>query len=143
MPEESNTITIARPVSDVFAFLADAENDTQWRGGVIQMTRTSGQGVGTTYRQIVAGPGGRQIDADVEITEFVPDQRIAFRTTKGPVRPTGSYDVQARDGGTMVTFRLAATLGGVKKLMAPMVVKTMKSEVAALAELKRVLESRA
>ena len=43
MPEESNTITIARPVSDVFAFLADAENDRQWRGGVIEMTRTSGR----------------------------------------------------------------------------------------------------
>ena len=141
MPSESNTITIARPVSDVFAFLANAENDKQWRGGVIEMTRSSGQGVGATYRQIVAGPGGRRIDADVEITEFVRDQRIAFRTTKGPVRPTGSYDLQASDGGTMVTFRLAATLGGVKKLMAPMVAKTMRSEVAALTELKRVLES--
>jgi uncharacterized protein YndB with AHSA1/START domain len=142
MPEESNTITIARPVGDVFAFLADAENDKQWRGGVIEMTRTSGQGVGATYRQIVAGPGGRRIDADVEITEFVPDRRIAFRTTKGPVRPTGSYDLQADDGRTVVTFSLAVELGGVKKLMAPMVTKTMKSEVAALTELKRVLESR-
>jgi uncharacterized protein YndB with AHSA1/START domain len=142
MPEESNTITIARPVGDVFAFLANAENDKQWRGGIIEMTRTGGQGIGATYRQIVAGPGGRRIDADVEITEFVPDQRIAFRTTKGPVRPTGSYDLQTRDRGTVVTFRLAATLGGVKKLMAPMVTKTMKSEVAALSELKRVLESR-
>ena len=142
MPEESNTITIARPVGDVFAFLANAENDKQWRGGVIEMTRTSGQGVGTTYRQVVAGPGGRRIDADVEITEFVADQRIAFRTTKGPVRPTGSYDLHAGDGGTVVTFRLAAELGGVKKLMAPMVAKTMRSEVAALTELKRVLESR-
>ena len=47
-----------------------------------------------------------------------------------------------RSGGTVVTFRLAATLGGVKKLMAPMVAKTMRSEVAALTELKRVLESR-
>jgi carbon monoxide dehydrogenase subunit G len=141
VPEESNTITIARPAAEVFAFLADAENDKQWRSGVIEMTRTSGQGTGTTYRQIVAGPGGRRIDADVEITEFVPDQRITFRTTKGPVRPTGSYDLQSRDGGTVVTFRLAATLGGIKKLMAPMVAKTMKSEVAALTELKRVLES--
>jgi carbon monoxide dehydrogenase subunit G len=141
MPEESNTITVARLAAEVFAFLADAENDKQWRSGVIEMTRTSGQGVGTTYRQIVAGPGGRRIDADVEITEFVPDQRIAFRTTKGPVRPTGSYDLQACDGGTMVTFRLIATLGGIKKLMGPMVAKTMKSEVAALTELKRVLES--
>ena len=142
MPEESNTITIARPAGDVFAFLANAENDKQWRGGVIEMTRLGGQGVGTTYRQIVAGPGGRRIDADVEITEFLPDQRIAFRTTKGPVRPTGSYDLQPSDRGTVVTFRLAATLGGVKKLMAPMVTKTIRSEVAALTELKRVLESR-
>jgi len=100
MPEESNTITIARPAGDVFAFLADAENDKQWRGGVIEMTRTSGQGGGATYRQIVAGPGGRRIDADVEITEFIPGQRIAFRTTQGPVRPTGSYDLQAGEGGT-------------------------------------------
>ena len=142
MPEEPDTITIARPAGDVFAFLADAENDRQWRGGVIEMTRSGGQGVGATYRQVVAGPGGRRIDADVEITEFVPGQRIGFRTTRGPVRPTGSYDLRAGDGGTVVTFRLAATLGVVKKLMGPMVAKTMKSEVAALAELKQVLESR-
>jgi uncharacterized protein YndB with AHSA1/START domain len=141
MPEESNTITISRPVGDVFAFLADAENDKQWRSGVIEITRTGGQGVGTTYRQIVSGPGGRRVDADLEITEFVPDRRIAFRTTKGPVRPTGSYDLRPGDGGTELTFRLAARLSGLKKLMAPMVGRTMKSEVAALAELKRILEN--
>jgi uncharacterized membrane protein len=141
MPEESNTITIARPAGEVFAFLADAENDKQRRGGIIEMTRTSGDGAGATCQQIVAGPGGRRIDADAEITEYVPDQRIAFRTTKGPVRPTGSYDLRASDGATMVT-RLAATLSDAKKLMTPMVAKTMRSEVAALTKLKRVLESR-
>ena len=41
-----------------------------------------------------------------------------------------------------MTFLLAVELGGVKKMMAPIVTKTMKSEVAALTELKRVLESR-
>jgi uncharacterized protein YndB with AHSA1/START domain len=141
MPEESNTITIARPVGDVFAFLANAENDRQWRSGVIEMTRAGGQGVGTTYRQVVAGPGGRRIDADIEITEFVPDQRIVFRTTKGPVRPTGTYDLRAQDGSTELTFRLTAKLSGLKTLMAPMVGKTMKAEVAALTQLKRVLET--
>jgi hypothetical protein len=70
-----------------------------------------------------------------------PDQRIAFRTTKGPVRPTGSYDVQARDGGTELTFRLTVKLKGLKNLMATMVGKTMKAEVAALTQLKRVLET--
>ena len=57
MPEESNTITIARPVGDVFAFLADAENDKLWRPGVVEIARTGGQGVGTTYHQVVSGPG--------------------------------------------------------------------------------------
>ena len=83
MPEESNTITIARPAGDVFAFLADAENDKLWRPGVVEIARTGGQGVGTTYHQVVSGPGGRRVDADIEITEFLPDERIAFRTTKG------------------------------------------------------------
>ena len=141
MPEESNTITIARPVGDVFAFLANAENDKRWRSGVIEITRTGGQGVGTTYRQVVAGPGGRRIDADVEITEFVPDQHIAFRTTKGPVRPTGTYDLRAQDGSTELTFRLTVTLKGLKNLMAPMVGNTRKAEVAALTQLKHVLEA--
>ena len=33
MPSASNEIIINRPREDVFAFLADAENDTQGRGG--------------------------------------------------------------------------------------------------------------
>jgi hypothetical protein len=117
------------------------QNDTQWRSGVIEITRTSGQGVGTTYHQVVAGPGGRRISADIEITEFVADEHIAFRTTSGPVRPTGSYDLRAQDGGTNVTFHLAATLLGLKKLMTPMVRKTMKREVTELTKLKHALES--
>ena len=141
MPEEWNTIVVERPVGDVYAFLADAENDRQWRRGVIEITRSGGQGVGATYRQIVSGPGGRRVDADIEITELVPDQRIAFRTIKGPVRPSGSYDLRPGGGGTELTFRLRADLNGVKKLMAPMVSRTMRTEVAALADLKRVLET--
>jgi hypothetical protein len=40
-----------------------------------------------------------------------------------------------------VTFHLAATLPGVKKLMTPMVRKTMDTEVAELTKLKHVLET--
>jgi carbon monoxide dehydrogenase subunit G len=141
VPEASNTITIERPVGAVFAFLADAENDKQWRRGVVEISHLGGHGVGTTYRQIVAGPGGRRIDADLEITDFVPDERVAFKTTTGPVRPTGSYELRDQNGRTEVTFRLAADLKGLKKVMTPMVSSTMRSEVAQLADLKRVLEA--
>ncbi len=45
------------------------------------------------------------------------------------------------DGGTRVTFSLNANLRGPQKLMAPMVGKSMRNQVAALDDLKRVLES--
>jgi uncharacterized protein YndB with AHSA1/START domain len=142
MPEATNETTIAQPPEVVFAYLADAENDKQWRPAVIEMARVSGDGVGTRYRQVVGGPGGRRIDADIEITTYEPDRRLEFRTIAGPVRPTGSYDLDPADGGTRVRFSLRADLTGAKRLMAPMVRKAMASEVGNLENLKRELEAR-
>ena len=138
MPSASDEVVVDRPVADVFAFLADAENDARWRPGVLEITRASDTG----YRQTVKGPGGRSISADIEVTESRPNELIAFRATSGPVRPHGRYVLSAEGDGTRVRFELEAELGGLKRLMAPMVQKTMDSEVAALANLKRVLESK-
>jgi uncharacterized protein YndB with AHSA1/START domain len=142
MPEAANETTIARPPDAVFAFLADAENDAAWRPAVVEIKRVSGDGVGTRYRQVVGGPGGRRIDADIEITAYEPVSRIAFRTLTGPVRPEGAYELEPADGGTRVRFTLAAELSGLKRAMAPMVRRTMAAEVANLENLKRTLESR-
>jgi carbon monoxide dehydrogenase subunit G len=136
-------IVIDRPVEEVYGFLANAENDPQWRPGVLDISRASGEGVGAVYRQGVKGPMGRRISADVETTELVLNELIAFRTRTGPVRPTGRYELSRADGGTRVRFRLDADLTGAKKLlMGRMVEKTMRSEVDALENLKRVLETR-
>jgi uncharacterized protein YndB with AHSA1/START domain len=141
MPEASNEVTIDRPPAAVFGFLADAENDRQWRGGVLSIERVSGEGVGTRYRQRVAGPGGRRAKADIEITEFEPDRRIGFQTTTGPVRPSGTYELEESDGGTRVRLTLRAGLSGFKKrLLSNAVERAMTTEVGALDELKRVME---
>jgi carbon monoxide dehydrogenase subunit G len=142
MPEASNEIVIARPPEEVFAFLADAANDKQWRSGVLDIEKVSGDGLGAVYKQGVKGPGGKRIDADIERTELDPPRRIGFRTLTGPVRPTGRYELAADGTGTRVRFSLDAELKGLKKAMSPMVQKTMRSEVEQLAELKRVLEAR-
>jgi hypothetical protein len=57
-----------------------------------------------------------------------------------PVRPEGSYRFEDADGGTRVTFALNANLSGPQKLMAPMVRRSMNSQVEALEYLKQVLE---
>jgi uncharacterized membrane protein len=141
MTSAENSIVISRPRSEVFAFVAEHDNDPKWRPGVLDITRASGEGQGAVYTQGVQGPMGKRIDADFEVTAYQPDTLIAFRTLAGPVRPEGSYRFEDADGGTRVTFSLNASLRGMQKLMAPMVGKSMRNQVAALDDLKRVLET--
>ena len=141
MPAAENSVIVNRPRSEVFSFVANHENDAKWRPGVLDITRASGEGVGAVYRQGVKGPMGRRISADFEVTAHEQNSHIAFRTLSGPVRPEGSYRFEDADSGTRVTFSLSANLRGAQKLMSPMVSRSMRSEVGALENLKRVLES--
>jgi carbon monoxide dehydrogenase subunit G len=142
MPGAQRTIVINQPIGDVFAFVTDGEMAQQWRSGVIEVSKKSGDGKGAVYRQIVSGPGGRKIDADYEVTEYNAPTHMAFRAIAGPVRPVGSYDLEDVGGNTSLTFKLAADVGGWKKwVMGGQVQKTMDAEMAALDKLKSVLES--
>lgn len=141
MPEASNTVEIARPPADVFAFLADGTTNSQWRAAVTDISLKSGHGKGAIYEQGVKGPFGRRVPADYEITAYEPNRRIAFRAIAGPVRPEGSYELEPTDGGTRVTFSLSCSPSGFAKLTTPMVAKAMRSEVAQLDRLRAVLES--
>src|SRR5262247_4439392 len=130
MPHVENTITIARPIEDVFAYLADGTNNPRWRSGVLSIERASGDGsTGTTYRQRLRGPGGRTIDGDYEVTRFEPPHRLEFRVIAGPARPTGRFTL-AEDGNglTIVTFSLDLQPTGLMRLMSRMVAGTMRSE---------------
>jgi uncharacterized protein YndB with AHSA1/START domain len=141
VPNAKETVTIARPVDAVFAFVADGETAPRWRSGVLDIKRVSGEGGRARYAQGVRGPMGRRIAADYEITAFEPNRRIEFQTTAGPVRPHGRYDFEAVEGGTRLTFSLDAAVGGIRgMLIGGIVQKTMDAEVAALAKLKDVLE---
>ncbi|HET7723799.1 MAG TPA: SRPBCC family protein [Propionibacteriaceae bacterium] len=138
----SGSIVVDRPVGTVFAFFADGENDPRWRGGVLSMTRNGPLGEGATYTQKVSGPGGRAVDADIRVTAYEPEHRLAFVGIAGPVSPQGEYVFEPAGNGTRVTFSLSAELPAIKGLvMASMVQKTMDAEVAALPKAKAVLEA--
>jgi uncharacterized protein YndB with AHSA1/START domain len=140
MPEAQRTITIQKPVQEVFAFVANHDNDPQWRPGVVEIRKSSGAGVGERWYQRVKGPGGREIPADIEITALEPNRVLAFRAVEGPVRPEGRYELTEENGATRLSFTLSAHLEGLKRLMSPMVQKQMNAEVGNLDNLKRVLE---
>ncbi|TMK73772.1 MAG: hypothetical protein E6G50_00785 [Actinobacteria bacterium] len=135
-------VAIRRPLYEVFAFVAEKENDPRWRPSVVEISRLSGDGTaGTTYHQVLKGPGGRPAPADFEITGYEPGKRLAFRATAGPVRPEGSFDFVEEGGVTHVTFTLEVALDGTKKLMTPVVSKAMRNEVQSLERLKQILEA--
>lgn len=141
MPSAERTVSIRRPVDEVFRFLANGLTATQWRLGVLDISKRSGDGVGEVWRQVVRGPGGRRVDADYEITALEPYARIAFRTIAGPVRPEGEYLFEAMGEATILTFTLRAELPWWKRLVLGRAVQsTMNAEMAALDRLQDLLE---
>ena len=143
MSSAQHSVTIQRPVGEVFAFVADGLNGPRWRPGIVDIAHVSGQGAGAVYRQGAKGPGGRRVAADYELTVYEPDRHLAFKVIAGPVRPTGEYRFEAVGEGTRLTFSLAAELSGLQKLvLGGAVQRTMDAEVGAIEKLKSVLESR-
>jgi uncharacterized protein YndB with AHSA1/START domain len=137
-------VVINRPASEVFGYVVDGTTGPAWRSSIADIALSSGTvgQVGARYAQGMKGPG-RRIAADYELTEVVPSRLIAFKVIAGPARPEGRYEFAPEGGGTRVTFTLNWEPKGIKeKLMAPMVARTMPGEVAALDDLKRVLETR-
>src|SRR5258705_1819477 len=104
MPSAEHQVTFARPVAEVFTFVADGLNGPKWRPGVLDIALVSGSGGGSVYRQGVKGPGGRRIAADYEVTAYEPNRRLAFRTIAGPVRPTGEVRFDETAGGSPRTI---------------------------------------
>jgi uncharacterized membrane protein len=142
MPSARHEVTIRRPASEVFAFIADGLNGPKWRSGITDIALVSGSGLGATYKQGVKGPGGRRVDADYRVTTYEPNTRLAFEAIAGPVRPKGEYLLEQVADGTRLRFGLEAELGGIKRLlMSGAVQKTMDAEVEATERLKSLLES--
>src|SRR5439155_13441440 len=145
MAHAEETITIDRPAHVVFDFVLDGTKNPLWRPAVIDIEPVPGKpsGLGAVYKQGVKGPGGRRLDADYEIVECKPNETIKFQVVAGPARPTGTYRFEATgaDGNaTRVMFTLHYEPKGLAKLMDPMIARTMRSEVARIANLKAYLE---
>jgi carbon monoxide dehydrogenase subunit G len=143
MAQASNSIDIARPPGEVYAFLADGLNNPKWRPAVKSISLASGKTgeVGAVYHQTLAGPGGGKVAGDYRIAEAVPGRKIRFEVVAGPARPVGVFDVEPAGAGSRVRFSLSLEPKGLMRLMGGMIQKTMEAEVANLANLKAILEA--
>jgi uncharacterized protein YndB with AHSA1/START domain len=143
MAHAEKSVVIKVPVEQAMAFLMNGKNNALWRQGVgeIEAVKTTPEVVGTVWKQMMTGPGGRMMPADYEITQYVPNRLLAFKVIAGPARPTGTYTFEENERGTKVTFVLDLQPKGILgRLMDGIVNAQMQKEVATLDSLKTYLE---
>jgi uncharacterized membrane protein len=141
-------VTIRRPLAEVFAYMSNAENDAEWRTNVKEIERVtegSTSGVGTVYRQVIRGPLGRGLAADLRYTDYQPNRRLAFDTISGAIRPSAVIEFSpASDRATEVRFQMTWEPEGGMRLAAPLVGRMLGRSIhASYANLVRQLEGAA
>jgi uncharacterized protein YndB with AHSA1/START domain len=138
-----NTVTIALPADEVFAFLADLSNIPRWNYAIARTVQTSSgpAGVGAAYRQIRTIP--RRSEESLEITVFEPPSRLAIQGQIGPFQATTSYLLEPALGGTRLANTVELEPASVLlRPLGPLAVPRVKAAVASnLATLKRLLEA--
>lgn len=133
---------IARPVDEVFDFIAEHGNDHRWRSELVSSDTVGAvdRGVGTHLRQTVSYQG-RTLEANIEVTEFEPGRRICFRA-HGGIRAHGCYDVQPEGEGARLTISATFELKGAASMLERYVRQAVEQAASAdLERLKLVLES--
>jgi uncharacterized protein YndB with AHSA1/START domain len=102
------TLTIHRPIDEVFAYLSDVQHGPQYISGQREAHQTSaGQmRVGTTF-----ATRSRLLRRSTthEVTEYEPNQRLAWKATSGMPAAT-TWAIEPSGPSTRVTFRWRASL---------------------------------
>jgi uncharacterized protein YndB with AHSA1/START domain len=139
------TVVIDRPIDQVFAFLADGENDPKFSARVLEMAKkTDGPpGVGTVYASTVKD-AGMKTKREFELTEFEAPTKIRWaETSKNLVTaPEGGYDLAPAGEGTSVTFFNVLEGHGFGALIAGLALRSARKGADAFAQaLKAAVEA--
>ena len=141
------SVTISRPVEEVFAVLTDPTRSPEWsRQAVRGELLTEGPPrVGSRRRTVVKGFGGLgTMESVFEVTEIDPLRAVALKQVSASWGGSGAtrYTFSPVDGGTRVdwTWELNAT-GPMKLLLGPMLAVTRRMFQADLDNLKALMES--
>lgn len=114
-----DSISINRPIDEVFALWADVEGYPRWADPVVERRKlTDGPvSVGTKFRAIDQWPG-RRVEFEMEITEFVPNERLGARWSE-PMEGEWSSELTETPDGTRLHFEIEMRLPLAMRLLSP------------------------
>jgi uncharacterized membrane protein len=145
MPRLDNSIEIKSPPETVFAYLADIESHPEWVKWTKEAEVTSLEKTGlgsTSTMKMQVGPRKETVEAIV--TEFKPDEFVAWRNTRG-MDMTDRLSVVPYQDGTKVAWSVdyKPPMGGMGKLVDLLFMERLFDQLAkdSLTLLKERLES--
>lgn len=102
--EVRKDINVAAPLDEVFAFWKHPENFPRFMAHIREVRRTDGG----RWHWVAEGKGGIRAEWDAEVTAYVPNQLIGWRSVDGAaVQNEGVVRFQPNeDGGTRVTVQM-------------------------------------
>lgn len=135
-----HTIEIKRPAAEVFAFVANFENNPTWQGGMQSCRWTSEVPMvrGATYVQ-KARFLGRDIDTHFRVSELDAGRRISIESTKStfPIQVTRQVE-PIDDGRCRLTAHIRGQPRGLLKLFGGLVKKSVRKDYARLKSLLEI-----
>jgi len=137
------SITIERPIKEVFAYVSDLQTGIHWQNGLLEVKRTNAGplGVGAQFSSVRKFMG-RKMASSVEFFAFEPDRKIAFKSITGDSPFVQTMLFESISEGTRVTSRLELETSGLMGLAEPLVASGLKREVATnFGVLKDLLEN--
>ena len=134
---------IERAPAEVFAFATDPARLPEWQTNTVSATplEDGPLRVGSRLREVHRGPGGKELESVVEVSELEPDRRFGLKMIEGPLPVDGQLRFEPDGAGTRFAFTVQARPTGAARVAQPLLRLALKRQFAKhCAELKRVLE---
>jgi carbon monoxide dehydrogenase subunit G len=134
---------INRPPQEVFNFVSDPANSMKYISGTQSSEWTSNGpvGVGSTWKTVTRFLG-RDIEAELEITDWQPPTQNSYKAISGPVPFEMTVKAEPQGEGTLLTQTGKVEFGGFFKLAEGLAGKQLDKQMEAdMHTLKVLLES--
>jgi uncharacterized protein YndB with AHSA1/START domain len=122
MAKLESTITIARPVEEVFRFFLDLDRNARKTDPNVDSIVRTPEGPtkpGTTFH-FHQRALGKMRETTTTFTFIEPNRKIEMEARLGPLRPKGAITFDQTNLGTTVTVRLNPNPVGPLKLLSPL-----------------------
>jgi uncharacterized protein YndB with AHSA1/START domain len=101
------TVTIGRPVVDVFRVVSTPELTPRWSSNAIEehVTTPGPLRVGSRRRATVRAFGGGTTQNEIEVTDYEAGRRLSIRSIEAPVPFSSEWTVTPVDSSARVDWR--------------------------------------